>query len=170
MANSTSPLTDTQIRKKAPQAKEFNLADGGGLQLRIMPSGSKVWLFNYPRPGTKKRTNMKLGTYPNLTLSDARTKRGELKALLEHGIDPQENRAEQAREDAEASQNTLRYVADKWFKIKVARDRLTEDYAEDLYNSLANHVFPMLGDRPIHKVTALEVIDVLVPRQRLTFE
>lgn len=166
MANSTSPLTDTQIRKKAPQPKEYNLSDGGGLQLRIKPTGSKVWLFNYPRPGTKKRTNMKLGTYPNLTLSDARRKRGELKALLEHGIDPQENRAEQAREEVEASQNTLRHVADKWFKIKVARDRLTEDYAEDLYNSLANHVFPRLGDRPIHKISALEVIDVLEPLQK----
>ena len=163
MANSTTPLTDTQIRKKGLQSKEYNLSDGGGLQLRTKPSGSKVWLFNYHRPENKKRTNMKLGSYPGLTLADARKRKGECKALLEKGIDPQEYRAEQAREHAEAGQNTLKYVADKWFKVKVNKDKLTEDYAEDLYSSLANHVFPKLGNRPIHKITAPEVTDVLEP-------
>ena len=165
MANSTTPLTDTQIRRKAPQAKECNLSDGGGLQLRIKPSGSKTWLFNYPRPGTRKRTNMKLGTYPSLSLADARRRKEEYKSLLEHGIDPQEFRSEQVRERAEAGENTLKRVTDKWFAIKVKKDKLTEDYAEDLYNSLANHVFPKLGDRPIHKITAPEVTDVLEPLQ-----
>ena len=165
MANSTTPLTDTQIRKKGSQPKEYNLSDGGGLQLRVKPSGSKVWLFNYSRPETKKRTNMKLGAYPGLTLADARKKREECKALLEKRIDPQEYRAEQARDQAEAGQNTLKFVADKWFKVKVNKDKLTDDYAEDLYNSLANHVFPALGNRPIHKITAVEVSDVLEPLQ-----
>jgi integrase len=165
MANSTTPLTDTQIRRKAPQPKEYNLSDGGGLQLRIKPSGSKAWLFNYSRPETRKRTNMKLGSYPNLTLADARKRREECKSLLEHGIDPQEYRSEQARELTEAGENTLKHVTDQWFAIKVKKDKLTEDYAEDLYNSLANHVFPKLGSRPIHKITALEVTDVLEPLQ-----
>ena len=165
MANSTTPLTDTQIRRKAPQSKEYNLSDGGGLQLRIKPSGTKAWLFNYPRPSTRKRTNMKLGTYPSLSLADARKRREECKSLLESGIDPQEHKAEQSREQAEAGQNTFKRVTDKWFAIKVKKEGLTKDYAEDLYNSLANHVFPKLGNRPIQKITPLEVTDALEPLQ-----
>lgn len=165
MANSTAPLTDTQIRRRRPQAREHNLSDGGGLQLRIKPSGSKVWLFNYPRPGTKRRTNLKLGTYPALTLADARKKRDECRALLEKSIDPQEYRAEQSRELAEAGENTLKYVGDKWFEMWKDKKNYTEDYADDLYSSLDNHVFKKIGNRPIHKITAIEVFDVLKPLQ-----
>jgi hypothetical protein len=68
MPRITKPLTDTQVK---PKAKEYNLVDGGGLALRVKPNGSKLWLFNYYRPYSKKRANLSLGAYPSLILADA---------------------------------------------------------------------------------------------------
>ncbi|WP_057833133.1 integrase arm-type DNA-binding domain-containing protein [Colwellia sp. TT2012] len=45
--------------------------------LRIKPSGSKIWLFNYYRPFTKKRSNLGFDQYPDVTLAKAREKRAE---------------------------------------------------------------------------------------------
>ena len=37
----TNPLTNTEVKQAKPRDKIYKLADGDGLQLRIMPSGSK---------------------------------------------------------------------------------------------------------------------------------
>jgi hypothetical protein len=60
MARVTKPLSDTQIKQAKAKDKEYNLADGAGFMLRVKPNGSKLWLFNYYRPFTKKRANMGL--------------------------------------------------------------------------------------------------------------
>ena len=61
MPRTVKPLTDTQIKNAKAKEKEYNLADGKGLQLRVKPSGAKIWLFNYSRPISKKRANLKVG-------------------------------------------------------------------------------------------------------------
>ncbi|MCU7861287.1 MAG: integrase arm-type DNA-binding domain-containing protein [Candidatus Thiodiazotropha sp. (ex Lucinoma kastoroae)] len=57
MARTTKPLTNTEVQQAKPKDKEFNLADGNGLALRVKPNGTKLWIFNYYRPYTKKRSN-----------------------------------------------------------------------------------------------------------------
>ena len=49
MAIVTKPLTNTQIKQAKPKEKLYTLSDGGGLQLRIKPNGSKLGLFDYKR-------------------------------------------------------------------------------------------------------------------------
>ena len=88
MSRITKPLTATEISAARPSANEYTLRDGGGLYLRIKPNGSKIWLFDYYRPITKKRTNMGFGVYPDLSLSAARQKRDEARRLLAQGIHP----------------------------------------------------------------------------------
>lgn len=47
MARLTTPLTNTKIERAKPTAKEYNLADGKGLYLRVKPTGLEMWLLNY---------------------------------------------------------------------------------------------------------------------------
>ena len=75
MANTTRPLTNTEVKQAKPRQKEYNLADGNGLALRIKPNGSKYWIFNYSRPHTKRRANISFGIYPDLSLANARKQR-----------------------------------------------------------------------------------------------
>ena len=71
MARQTTQLNATQVSQAKPKDKEYNLADGQGLMLRIKPTGSKLWLFNYTHPHTKKRQNISLGSFPTISLADA---------------------------------------------------------------------------------------------------
>lgn len=153
MPRVTKPLNDTQIKRAKPKAKEYNLADGGGLSLRIKPSGSKLWLFNYYRPYTKKRANLSLGAYPDLSLVAARSKRSEYCELLAQDIDPKEYLEEQQIRNSEAHNNTLEFIAAQWLEVK--KTNVSLDHATDTWRSLELHVFPSLGKVPIHKIVSL---------------
>ena len=92
MAKITKPLTNTEVKQAKPRDKEYNLSDGWGLMLRVKPTGSKFWLFNYYRPYTKKRTNFSFGIYPDISLAEARKKRDEARSLLAKDIDPKKHK------------------------------------------------------------------------------
>jgi len=161
MARKTAPLTNTQVKNAKPNGKEYNLADGDGLALRVKPNGSKIWIFNYTRPHTKKRANISFGGYPVTSLADARKKRLEARSLLADGIDPQQQREIERHEAMIQQSNTLTAVIDAWFEIK--KTSISPDYAEDIINSLQNHVVPKLGNHPVSDITAPVVINVLKP-------
>jgi integrase len=161
LPRTVKPLSDTQARQAKPKAKEYNLADGKGLYLRVKPTGSKLWLFNFYKPITKKRANISLGAYPELGLLDARNMTQQLNGLLIAGVDPQESRQEQARSNAEAQLNTFQHIASKWMVLK--QPDVSEGYHHDIRSRLNEYLFPKLGKTPIHKLSAVQVIEVLTP-------
>ena len=69
MGNSTKPLTNTQVSQAKPKAKEYNLADGQGLFLRVKLSGTKLWLVNQrPKLSTCQRPKLSsLATFSSTT-------------------------------------------------------------------------------------------------------
>jgi integrase len=79
-------LSDLQIKKLAPRKTRFEISDGKGLSLRIMPTGTKTWVFRYMIEGTARR--MTLGTYPTIPLSEAREKHALAMQDVERGVDP----------------------------------------------------------------------------------
>jgi len=161
MANITKPLSNTEVKQAKPRAKEYNLADGHGLQLRVKPNGSKLWLFNYSRPYTKKRTNLSLGIYPNLSLAEAREKAQEYKSMLAKDIDPKEHRIELERKLNHAHINTFEHVAEKWLKLK--EDSISPTYLKKINSRLRLHVLPNIGKIPLHKINAVDTIETLQP-------
>ncbi|MFT4585384.1 MAG: integrase [Limisphaerales bacterium] len=161
MPRATKPLTNTEVRQAKPKEKEYNLADGDGLALRVKPKGSKLWVFNYYRPYTQKRTFISFGSYPSVSLAHARNRRTDAKALLANSIDPKEHRDEENRAELTAHSNTLKHIAAQWLEVKKAT--ITPDHATDTWRSLELHIFPNLGAVPIHKITAIKTIDTLKP-------
>jgi integrase len=161
MARITKPLTNTEVQHAKPKDKVYTLSDGGGLQLRVKPNGSKLWLFDYYRPYTKKRTSLSFGSYPALSIAEARKRRDAAKELLAKDIDPQEHRNESDQHHANAHTNTLQHIASQWLEIK--KTKVTKSHAEDSWRSLELHIFPTLGKLPIHKITAVKAIDTIKP-------
>ncbi|WP_240206974.1 integrase domain-containing protein [Vibrio sp. CyArs1] len=161
MAKTTTRLTDKEIKASKPTDKEYNLFDGEGLRLRIKPNGSKHWILNYYRPTNRKRANLSLGKYPDLSLANARKLTMEAKELLAQGIDPQEERKRHQQELKAVHEDTFLNVATKWFEIK--KDDVTPDYAVDIWRSLELHIFPHLSDVPVREINAPQVIELLKP-------
>ena len=128
MARTTRPLTNTEVKQAKPREKVYTLSDGGGLQLRVNPNGSKLWLLDYFRPYTTKRTCLSFGSYPELSLADARRKREEARELLAKQIDPKDYRDEQTRLNEVAHANTLEPIAAKWLEVK--KTKVSVDHAD----------------------------------------
>jgi integrase len=161
MAKITKPLNNTEVKQAKPKDKDYTLLDGDGLQLRVKTTGTKSWLFNYYHPITKKRKNLSLGQYPDLTLAEARKERSSSKELLAKNIDPKEHRDDLLSDDKLRLGFTLEYIAREWFEIK--KTKIAEATSKSLWRNFENHLFPKIGHRPIDKLLAPEVIKVLKP-------
>ena len=83
-------LTDTACKKAKPMGARMRLYDTGGMYLEIAPAGGKWWRLKYRI--AKKEKLLSLGTYPEITLAEAREKRDEARKLLRDGIDPSAHR------------------------------------------------------------------------------
>lgn len=147
-------LTDTQIRKIKPQAKQQKLFDGGGLFLLVTPTGSKLWRIKYRFSGKEKL--LSLGAYPDLSLADARDRRAEVRKQLAQGIDPSSvKRIEKIQAKLQAA-DTFGALADEWLDTKLKdKAQATIDQKKSI---LKNHLRPWLGTRlpvqEMHRVTS----------------
>ena len=80
------PLTDTLIKRSTAKEKNYILPDGNGLQLLVKTIGSKVWEVRYTLNGKPSKTT--IGTYPEVTLAEARKKRDLYRKKIYNGINP----------------------------------------------------------------------------------
>lgn len=161
MARITKPLTFTEIDRAKPKVAQYSIADGQGLYLRINPTGSKKWLFNYYRPETGKRNNLTIGEYPQISLAQARAVRTEFLELLAQGIDPQEHREQLAKEQQQATENTLLAIAEKW-KAKKAQE-VEPKTLEKNWRRMELYLFPTLGALSVQDIFPRLVIATLEP-------
>ena len=168
MANKkVTPLTDTEIKNAKPKEKKYTLPDGNGLQLLIKPDGKKIWEIRYTVEGKPKATTA--GTYPAVSLKDARAKRDELKGKLNNGIDPikeKQEAKEQKRIEIEVAKaetvillNTFEKVSRDF--IESITGELVPRYHSLKLARLENHIFPYIGKKPINEVTRIMIIECL---------
>src|SRR4051795_5173380 len=155
----TGKLSAVEVAKtKGPAV----LHDGGGLYLRIAPTGAKSWVFRFQIEG--KRRDMGLGPYPDVTLARAREKSAAHRAQSREGADPiAAKRAErQAQLLAEAKGRTFREVAEEYIARNEAGWRNAK-HRQQWRNTLATYAYPVIGDLPVAAVDAGLVVQVLDP-------
>lgn len=103
------PLTDVAIRQAKPGTKATKLSDEKGMFLLITPAGGKLWRFKYRFEGKEKL--LALGAYPAVSLSEARKRREDARALLGKGKDPsREKQRHKIRRRMEAA-DTFKAIA-----------------------------------------------------------
>jgi integrase len=157
-------FTDADLRK-LPEGMH---SDGGGLILHV-EGASRRWRFRYTRDGQTRYVT--IGGYPDRKLAEARAKAQECRNLLADGIDPKaeherriaaEREAERAKAlRAEREANTLETVARAYHAAHL--HEWTPKHGAQWLASLAKHVFPKLGARPIAEIKPAELLDVLQP-------
>ncbi|GAB2947673.1 tyrosine-type recombinase/integrase [Aquaspirillum soli] len=143
-------LTDPIVKAAKPQEKPFTLSDGKGLALHVQPQGSKWWRFRYRFNG--KPCLLSLGTYPDVTLKEARLERDRLKALIKQGINPSVQRQEDKFMAAKSLTNSFESVARDWWDSW--QGTKTPAHATRIIRRLESDVFPLIGNRPLTDITA----------------
>lgn len=74
-------LTVVEIRALKPRDRPFKVSD-----LLVQPSGALLWRFRHKVFGIERK--LSLGSFPQVTLQQARRKRDEARSELTDGFDP----------------------------------------------------------------------------------
>ena len=157
MGRETNKLTDSMVKSAKPEGqKRRKLADGGGLTLIIKPE-SKVWWFRY-RFGGKEKT-YSLGSYPEVSLKDAREGRDAARKLLQQKKDPVTHRRSEGAKNLSAASNTFKAVAEDWLKLQ--KGQLQDSTIDVTRNRLTKWIYPHLGSMPITEIEPPLVLQVL---------
>lgn len=152
MSRLTKPLTNTEVEKAKFKDKISKLYDGQGLILKITQT-SKIWQFEYVRPFIKKRNVLSLGTYPSVSLAQARQQREEYRKLLAQNIDPMQYRDGNLRETINDINNSFERLADEWLS--------KQNYSKSSYNNATMHLRyakRRFGKKAVKDITVHDVI------------
>jgi hypothetical protein len=144
-------------RNARGREKPYKLADSHGLYLYVTPKGFRSWRWNYRFQG--KAGTRTLGTYPELSLANARIARAELDKLRRSGIDPAKAR-EQAL-SAEMKSTKFEALARRWHAQQT--HLLLPTYAAKILDGLEREVFPYIGHLQVAQIKASSVLAALKP-------
>ncbi len=145
-------LSDSKIRNLKPSDKctpacPDKYSDQYGLQLLVRSTGTKSWISAYRFDG--KQTRISLGTYPIMSLSEARQANTEIKALLAEDVDPKNKK----RQDKLANINAQKFndYALEWLAER-KRNVKPRTYQQD-YNRMYKDVLPIFEGIALKDVT-----------------
>lgn len=145
-------LTDVKIKQLKPREKEYKESDEKGLYLLVKPTGSKLWRLKYRIGGVEKK--LSLGTYPEISLKDARESRDKARSQIANGIDPSE--LKKAAKVTQAGLNCFSTVALEWFaKQEPAWAPAT---AKKRLALLQNDLLPWLGKLEMDALTSKDLL------------
>ena len=147
-------LTSAKIRTLKPSDKPFKVSDSHGLYLRVKPGSSRHWYLKYRISG--KESRIALGTYPAISLSDARQQREGIRKMLALNINPVQQRA--AVRGSRTPEKVFKNVALAWHK---SNRKWSQNTADRLLASLNNHIFPVIGNLPVSELKPRHFIDLL---------
>jgi integrase len=153
-------LSDLTVRKAKATGTPYTLGDLDGLSLFISPQGGKSWHFRYYWLGKQKR--LSLGTYPEVSLRDARQARDEARALLARGINPKVHRKQKRQAVRLASENTFTAVFNDWIERHKLETKTGKGSVHArILRIFGKDVLPLLGKRSIHEIRRPDLLEVI---------
>jgi integrase len=150
-------LTDLKIKKAAPKEKPYKLLDGAGLHLEVRPQGSKNWRYRFRLQG--KESVYAIGSYPEISLSEARKQRDKAKELVKQGINPAHYRQKLVQVNIDNAQNDFQAIAEKW--IEQSKGNWSPYYLSQVTRGLQANVYPRIGKLPIRSIDSGHILQVL---------
>ncbi|WP_233804150.1 tyrosine-type recombinase/integrase [Paraburkholderia sp. HP33-1] len=155
MPRLATPLTESEIRALEPRAARYCVADGNGLVIEVMTTGTKVWRFRYTLNG-KRQPLATIGDYRMISLRVARAKAQKYAALVAQGISP----VATARRDrgAESKADVLREAAELYLATALAGK--SDEYRRTTRRALDKDVLPAIGNKPIGAVSADDIVTI----------
>ncbi len=153
----TMALTDTAIKNAKPKDKPYKMGDTGGLFLLVQPSGGKLWRLKYRVDGKEKKLG--LGTYPEVSLGDARKGRDKARELIAIGKDPGVEKVRKKVQDRISADNTFATVAAEFINKRTKEGWAENTLAKAEY--LLGNLSPAIGRMPVAEIMPADLIPVL---------
>ena len=141
-------LTITQFKNLKAKEKPYFVSDGDNLLVKIMPNGTKFFIYEFRE--NDKRHRLTLGKYDEMSLSEARDKRSELRSKL--------NQGESLTQTAEKTK--FRAVFEAWYKTKGKLSEKQQFWIKRRFETL---FLPKFGEVGIKEITRKDIIAALAP-------
>lgn len=144
-------FTVSQIKSLIKNQKYGYHGAGNGLFLRISKEGAGFWVVRYTV--NKKRREISIGKYPELSLADANVSALQIKVDAKKGIDPQ---AEKKRGDKH-QHHTVDELAHDW--LSELEKRLKHpNIPRRVYKK---EIAPVIGELAIKQVTPIDIREII---------
>jgi len=152
-------LNDTQIINFIPKDKLYRVSDSHGLCIEINPNGSKLWRHRYRF--NNKATMIALGSYPEISLPDARQARDRNKQLLKQGLNPKHPKIDSHNDNPD--EISFKGMFLNWLNNK--KKEWSPTYAEDTLQRANNYLLPFIGEMPIDEISSPDMLKLLLQIQ-----
>ena len=150
-------LTDLKIKAIKVKPKRYLVSDGDGLNLEILPSGKKSWVYRYRVNGKPEKMWLgRYGKHPDMTLQAARIARDGAKSLVNKEKSPIQEKKQAKAEHARAV--TVKDFGKRFFDEQIKRDWKNP---VDFRRYLDEEIFPKLGDKLVKDVTPLDILNIV---------
>lgn len=149
-------LNDRQLRKLTIGRHR----DHRGLYFVVTKSGKAKWVYRYRMDG--RSHDLGLGSYPQVSLKEARLKRDTHEGERLQGYNPIVLKRARREETLNARQRTFSVAFDAAYQIK-AEELTNEKYRKQWHDLVARYALPTLGDMPIAEIHVHDLEKVLRP-------
>ncbi|MCR4532363.1 tyrosine-type recombinase/integrase [Acinetobacter venetianus] len=153
------PITETWLKANAgkPREKVEEKSDRDSLSARVSAKGKITFQIRFRFDG--KGARIDLGSYPLISLKEAREKALEVRSLIEKGIDPRvEKKLDKINQDRESL--TFKGIFDEWHEKYLFKNKKS---ANDIYRSFELYVFKEFGDLPANRISVRNWLNLLEP-------
>ncbi|MES2218375.1 MAG: integrase arm-type DNA-binding domain-containing protein [Pseudomonadota bacterium] len=150
-------LSDIKCKNAKAKEKPYKVFDEGGLFLYVNVNGSRSWRMRYKVD--YKEYSLSFGSYPDISLKEARLKRDEARLVISRGGNPAVEKQEGKRKLKVSANNTFKALAEAWFTTwQVKKTEHTKSAAKA---ALERYVFPEIGHKIANELTSLDFIEVI---------
>lgn len=153
-------LTDLLL-KNLNKPGRYSDRETRGLNLQVKPSLQKYWNFRYLYNNT--RYDLGFGSYPEITLKEARKRAIEARNKLNQGINPKPIRSHsKATVTNTSSAPTFREYALSCYELK-RLEWENKKHADQWINTLRDYAFPVIGNLPVNEIDTEHILQILEP-------
>jgi len=152
---------DYQSIKNAKQTGRHTTNEKG-LQLLIKKGGYKYWVLRYTYGAN--RHDLALGSFPEISVADARKKAQEARYKLSQGINPIADR--KAKKEALITQTSSATNFEKFALEVIESKRIewsNEKHASQWEYSLREYAFPVIGRKRLDAIDMEDILKILTP-------
>jgi integrase len=134
-----------------------------GLYLNITDTGARSWILR--AIVGRNRRHIGLGSYPEVSLAEARDRALEMKRKIREGVDPVEERKEQRAALAEQEKQLITFEGAflSYFEEKVEGELSNPKHVKQWKSTISTYALPIIGDKPVSSITMEDILAVLRP-------
>ena len=150
--------TDIRTLRALSKPTRFSIPDSRGLHLWVRADLKKYWVYRFTFEG--KRYDTSLGSFPEISLTDAKSKAIKLRGKLLNGENPLEVKKPQTGERKPTitfSRYALEYInrmAPKWSNSK---------HMAQWEATVSSYAFPVIGNLSLEAITTDHIVEILLP-------